>query len=104
APGARRTLRVLGLVASLIGLTVLLLTRTEALHTQVTGPVHLPWWTMVVMFAAAEMVVLHLQIQREAQTVSLSEIPLVIGLFMATPSSMLVGRIVGSFLVFTLQR
>jgi diguanylate cyclase (GGDEF)-like protein len=104
APGARRTVRVLGLVFGLIGLTGLLLTRTDALHTEVTGPVHLPWWAMVAMFGAAEMVVLHLQIQREAQTVSLSEIPLVIGLFMATPSSMLVGRIVGSFLIFTLQR
>jgi diguanylate cyclase (GGDEF)-like protein len=103
-PGVRRTLRVLGLVAGLISLTVLLLTRTDALHTTVTGPVHLPWWTMVVMFGAAELVVLHLQVQREAQTVSLSEIPLVIGLFMAAPSDLLIGRIVGSFLVFTLHR
>ncbi|HZE65171.1 MAG TPA: EAL domain-containing protein [Sporichthyaceae bacterium] len=104
APGARRAVRVMGLVASLIGITVLMLTRTDALHTTVTGPVHLPWWTMVVMFAAAETVVLHLQIQREAQTVSLSEIPLVIGLFMSAPSDLLIGRVVGSFLVFTLQR
>ena len=100
----RRTVRVLALVGALLGLTYVLLTHTQALHTPVLGPVQLPWWSLVLMFAAAEAVVLHIQVQREAQTVSLSEIPLVVGLFMAEPVALLVGRTLGSFLVFTLQR
>ncbi len=105
AVGARRrTLRVLALVGALLGLTYVLLTHTPALDTPVLGPVQLPWWSMVLMFAAAEAVVLHIQVQREAQTVSLSEIPLVVGLFMADPLALLIGRTLGSLLVFTLQR
>jgi len=100
----RRAVRIVGLVVALVGTTLLLLTRTPALQTPTSGPVHLPWWTMMIMFAAAEMVVLHIQVQREAQTVSLSEIPLVIGLFMAGPVALLVGRTLGSFAVFTLHR
>jgi diguanylate cyclase (GGDEF)-like protein len=100
----RRAVRVLGLVVALIGTAVLLLTRSSALQTPVTGPVHLPWWTMMVMFGAAEMVVLHIQVQREAQTVSLSEVPLVIGLFMAGPIALLVGRTLGSLAVFAFHR
>jgi diguanylate cyclase (GGDEF)-like protein len=97
-------MRVLGLVGALLGITYLLLTHTPALDTPVLGPVQLPWWSLVLMFAAAEAVVLHIQVQREAQTVSLSEIPLVVGLFMADPMALLVGRTLGSFMVFTLQR
>ncbi|MGQ0846001.1 MAG: putative bifunctional diguanylate cyclase/phosphodiesterase [Sporichthyaceae bacterium] len=101
----RRTWRVLGLVGVLLGVTYLLLQHTDALQAPgLDRPVWLPWWSMVLMFAAAEAVVLHIQVQREAQTVSLSEIPLVVGLFMAEPAALLVGRVLGSFLVFTLQR
>ncbi|MGQ0463850.1 MAG: putative bifunctional diguanylate cyclase/phosphodiesterase [Sporichthyaceae bacterium] len=111
----RRTIRVLALIGALLGITYVLLTQTAALDTarlfenagesSILGPpVLLPWWSLVLMFAAAEAVVLHIQVQREAQTVSLSEIPLVVGLFMAEPVSLLVGRTLGSFLVFTLQR
>ncbi len=99
-----RATRITGLILLLLGLGMLLLTTTSALDAKAPGPTHLPWWAMVLMFAVAEMVVLNIQIRREAQTVSLSEIPLVIGLFMAGPAGLLVGRVVGSFLIFTFHR
>ena len=39
------------------------------------GP-DLPWWALAAMFGAVEVCVLHVQVRREAQTVSLHEIPL----------------------------
>ncbi len=54
-----------------------------------------PLWLLAAMFAIAELFVLHVQVRREAQTVSLSEIPLVLALFYASPQTMLVARLVG---------
>ena len=99
-----RGTRIAGLIICLVGLGTALLLWTPALEDKSTGPTHLPWWAMVLMFAVAEMVVLHIQIRREAQTVSLSEIPLVVGLFMADPVGLLVGRVLGSFLIFLFHR
>ena len=99
-----RGTRIAGLIFFLVALGAALLVFTPALENKATGPTHLPWWAMVLMFAVAEMVVLHIQIRREAQTVSLSEIPLVVGLFMADPIGLLVGRVLGSFLIFVFHR
>jgi diguanylate cyclase (GGDEF)-like protein len=98
---ASRPARICGLIVVLLGLTAAMLAWTPALTVRTDI---VPWWTMVLLFAGSEVVVLHIQIQREAQTVSLSEIPLVIGLCMAAPVALLVGRTLGSFLVFTLHR
>ena len=51
---------------------------------------------MALGFAATDTFVLHIQARRETQTISLSEIPLVLGLYFAAPMAMLVGRLVGS--------
>ena len=45
-----------------------------------------------------------MQVRRETRTVSLSEIPLVIGLFLASPLSLVVGRLVGSAAVLIFYR
>jgi diguanylate cyclase (GGDEF)-like protein len=64
----------------------------------------LPWWSLALAFAVTEAVVLHIQAQREAQTVSLSELPLVLGMFLASPVSLVLGRLAGSALVFAVLR
>ncbi|WP_165640124.1 putative bifunctional diguanylate cyclase/phosphodiesterase [Klenkia brasiliensis] len=73
-----------------------------------TGPlsdlVPLPWWVLAVAFAVTEACVLHVQTAREARTVSVSELPLVLGLFFAGPVDLVVGRLVGSAAVFAWQR
>ncbi|MCU1427824.1 MAG: putative Diguanylate cyclase/phosphodiesterase [Actinomycetia bacterium] len=64
-----------------------------------SGRVSFPLWLLAAMFAVAEIFVLHVQVRREAQTVSLSEIPLVLGLFYATPHTMLLARLVGLLVI-----
>jgi diguanylate cyclase (GGDEF)-like protein len=70
------------------------------LRTSIT----LPWWLIAVAFAATEACVFHVQTKREARTVSVSELPLVLGLVFASPLALLVGRLAGSAAVFVFQR
>jgi diguanylate cyclase (GGDEF)-like protein len=68
------------------------------------GGWHLDWLVLAGLSAAAELFVLHIQVRREAQAVSLSEIPQVVGLFLATPLTFLVGRLLGVLSVCVLHR
>ena len=63
-----------------------------------------PWWVLAVAFAATEIYVVHLQSRRQGQTISLSEIPLVVGLFLASPVALLVGKLVGSVVAMVAHR
>jgi diguanylate cyclase (GGDEF)-like protein len=55
----------------------------------------MPWFVVAGLSAAAERFVVHIQLRREAQAVSLSEVPLVLGLFLATPVDFGIGRVLG---------
>jgi len=63
-----------------------------------------PWWLFAGLFAVAEACVVQLRLRRESFSLSLSEAPLVIGLFLAHPGELLLGRAVGSALVFVAHR
>jgi diguanylate cyclase (GGDEF)-like protein len=67
-------------------------------------PSSLNWVVLALLSAAAERFVLHIQVRREAQAVSLSEIPLVLGLFLATPVDFGIGRTLGMLLACALLR
>lgn len=67
-------------------------------------PLHLPWWALVAMFAAAEVYVVHVQFRRDAHSLSLSEIPLVLGLFFSTPEELVIGQLLGAALALALYR
>jgi diguanylate cyclase (GGDEF)-like protein len=64
----------------------------------------IPWWLLALMFAATEVWVFHIQVGREAQSISISEIPLMLALFYSMPQDLLVARVVGSTLVMLLHR
>src|SRR3712207_5207334 len=51
--------------------------------------VPLPWWALTLGYLATEHFVLHIQVRREAHTLSLAELPLVLGLFFAAPLELL---------------
>ena len=68
------------------------------------GAVVVPWWLLAACFAVTEAVVMHIQVKREAQAVSVSELPLVLGLFFVAPLELVLARLVGSLLVFVLLR
>ena len=60
------------------------------------APIRLPWWAMVPLFYLVEVRVIHLQFQREAHSFTLSELPLVAGLFLAVPSDVILAAVLGS--------
>jgi diguanylate cyclase (GGDEF)-like protein len=62
------------------------------------------WWLFAGLFAVTEACVVQLRLRRESFSLSLSEAPLVIGLFLAQPGELLLGRAVGSALVFAAYR
>jgi diguanylate cyclase (GGDEF)-like protein len=72
---------------------------TEPLHPQAT------WWMLAIGFALADVVFdIHLDINRNTYSISLAEIPLVIGLFLANPLAVVGGRVVGAGLALALYR
>ena len=74
------------------------------LHVPFSSAVELPWWAWGLAFAATEACVLNLQVRREGQTVSLSELPLVLGLFFCAPLLLVAARVLGSAAVYVLYR
>jgi len=100
----RPTQRVLALSALLtIGATVLLWATMQATAEKPAG-LHLPWWVLAGLFAATEVWVFHIQFGREAKSISISEIPLVLALFYSTPGELMLGKVVGPAVVVLLYR
>ncbi|MFZ0159135.1 MAG: bifunctional diguanylate cyclase/phosphodiesterase [Kineosporiaceae bacterium] len=60
----------------------------------------LSWWVLAPLFAVAEVAVFHVQVRREAQAISVSEVPLVVGLFLASPVEMMVAVLVAAVPVY----
>jgi diguanylate cyclase (GGDEF)-like protein len=100
----RPTGRVLGLVL------ILALVGSAFWFAVVANPpdlpigMRIPWWLLALMFAATELWVFHIQVGREAQAISISEIPIVLALFYAMPQDLLIARVVGPALVMLLHR
>ena len=91
---------VFSVVLALLGLVPLFLHRPAALDDLRL----LPWWSLAILFAITEISVVHLQIRGRKTSLSLRELPLVMGLFLAQPSALLIGRLIGSLVVFVLYR
>lgn len=69
-----------------------------------TAPLTLPWWVLAALFYLAEVRVVHLQFQREAHSFTLSEIPLVLGLFLASPTDLVLASVIGAGLGLLVHR
>ena len=101
----RAAVRVWGLIGLLaVGALVLFLGPVRSLSFA-TPPVQLPWWGFAIGFAATEYFVIHLHLRRDAHSLSLSELPLLLGYgFLAAPV-LLVARLVGAaFTLVVLRR
>ena len=64
----------------------------------------LAWPIVALGFYLAEIAVLHLRFRRDAQSFSMSEIAITVGLFFATPTAMLIGQFVGNAVALILNR
>ena len=60
------------------------------------GPVRIPWWGIAVLFLLAEAYPVHLHFRTEAHSLSLSEIALVLGLFLTAPGGLIAGQLCGA--------
>ena len=91
---SRQTITVLVVIAVLLAVGAVLGSRFLESGPFLPSPT-LPWWVLALAFAATESSVLHIQRSREARSVSMSELPLVLGLFFASPLALLAGRLIG---------
>ena len=67
-------------------------------------PVALPWWLLAALFYVTEAKVVHLHIGRSAHSFSMSEIPVVYGIFFFTPAEYIVARLIGAGLALVISR
>ncbi len=66
---------------------------------------HVTWWDLALGFAAADVVFeIHFDIHSDTYSISLMEIPLVIGLFLANPLAVVGGHVIGTGLALALYR
>jgi diguanylate cyclase (GGDEF)-like protein len=68
------------------------------------GGVSLSWWQLAVAFYLAEVFAVHLLFRKQAHTLSLTEVGLVLGLFFTSPLTLLVAQVVGAALALAVNR
>jgi diguanylate cyclase (GGDEF)-like protein len=72
--------------------------------TRIQDGLEIRWFHLAIAFFLSEVTVVHLRFRRDAHSFSMSEIPLVIGLFFVAPIELIVAQLVGNFLVLTFVR
>jgi diguanylate cyclase (GGDEF)-like protein len=92
-PPARR---VWLLTAAMGTVAVALLASVVADLDRLAVGTRLPWPVLVALFAAAEVFVVHLTIRHNAHSLSLSEIPMVLGMAFAGPVPFVIARVAGA--------
>jgi diguanylate cyclase (GGDEF)-like protein len=89
-----------GLVAAGVGLL-----GSGAVATQPVVPsMQVSFWILLVAFAAAERFVVHVHFRRSAHSMSLGEIPLVLGLIFASGHDVILAGAIGRLLVLAVHR
>jgi len=96
--GERRVL------AASLGLLIVTLVLRLMEPLRASGTPHVHWLALSAAFGLAELVVMNVQGRREARSVSLSEAPLVLGLFVCSSSELVLARLIGPLIVFALLR
>ena len=70
----------------------------------IISSVHVPFWALLIAFAAAERFVVHVHFRRSAHSMSLGEIPLVFALVFAGGEAAILAGALGRLLVLALHR
>src|SRR6185436_1815156 len=65
----------------------------------IPAPFRIPWIVLAAGFAVADLMAIHIEIGDDAHSFTLSEVPLVIGMMLCTPSGVVLGRVAGAFIV-----
>ncbi len=92
------------LLTAALALAAVLAIAAVAPLAERASPYTIPWWLLAALFCVAEICVVHIQFRREAQSFSLSEVPLVIGLFFDRPLTVVLAYLLGAAVALTLHR
>jgi diguanylate cyclase (GGDEF)-like protein len=101
-PGPDARVWVLTAVMAVAGLVIGWVRPMAWTHQQL--PLSIGWWPLALVFAAAEIFVVHYQFRRDRYTFSLVEVPLALGLFFATWPALVIGRLIGSAVALRFHR
>jgi diguanylate cyclase (GGDEF)-like protein len=99
-----REARVWAFIAVLLGAAATVQATLLAGLPAVTEHAHLPWVALAAGFAVAELCVVHLTVGRDAVSFAFAEVPLVLGLFLATPSATISARVAGGAVALVWHR
>ena len=88
----------------LAALTLVLAVRFVPPDAPMAVPIAMPVWLLAAGFYLAEAKVIHLHIGRSAHSFSMSELPMVAGLFLVSPPAFIAARLVGSALALFFNR
>ena len=96
--------RVWALNGVLIATAVILYIFGVSDLTGMNAAFSIPWWLLALMFYFSELFVVHLQFRRDAHSFSVSEIPLVLGLFFVSPVGLLAAQLIGAGIALGFRR
>jgi len=86
-------------ISAALGLSCLAIYFVGVYHLQpLASPVVVPWFVLAVLFAGTDAAAIHIEFRRESRAISLSEVFLVLGLFVADPVTLVPARVIGSLL------
>jgi diguanylate cyclase (GGDEF)-like protein len=99
-------------VARRIGLLVALVTGVAGALTVAVvpglpgppAPLHLPWAAWAAAFAVGEILVVHVQLQRDSHSLSLNDLLFVAGLYLISPTALVTAQVVGVGVALVLHR
>ncbi|HZD16543.1 MAG TPA: histidine kinase dimerization/phospho-acceptor domain-containing protein, partial [Actinomycetota bacterium] len=72
--------------------------------TPPSTPVRIPFWILAILFLLAEINVTYVQVRRDGFMFSLSEVPLVLGMFFSTIDALVGAQLLGAGLVLAFRR
>jgi diguanylate cyclase (GGDEF)-like protein len=101
---ARGTVRVLALCAGLVGIAVALLSQVGGDEPAAVPGLHVRMLALVIAFGVAESMIIHIEFRREVHSISMAEMPLVIGLLLVAPNQLVAARLVGAFVSLVFHR
>lgn len=99
-PGSTRVL----LLTLGVSVAALAISRIVADWPALPGAPNLPWWVMIPAVYLTEITVIHFRGKADAHSFSMSEVPMVFGLYLFAPSDLLLSVLIGSTLVLWLHR
>ncbi len=103
-PSLARRASVLALVAGAAAAAFVLYSALLSDLGSLTPPLEVPWWSLILVFFVTEAFPIQIDFRREAHSLSLSELALVLALYLVSPGELLVAQLLGAALALGVVR